>query len=150
MSLNAPISTLSRRPALDPKTDLYLWQRMLFFRPWFRDASVMQVGCRDGRYLRYAAAFARESMAWKACPPCNRANATHPGVDFRFSDFIGESFDAEVILAFETLRKPKTRLRSVDARSGRRESRIVGFAPARLGFDRLGAGALLSLDGRRV
>lgn len=96
--------TVDRRAARDPKTELFLWQRTLFFRPWYRDAKVIELGCRDGKYLKYIGAFASEAIGLED-QTCwvEAANRHSSKVDFRFSDFVNERLDAEVVLGFEAL-----------------------------------------------
>src|SRR5215475_4564363 len=90
--------------ARDDKTEVFLWQRTLFFRPWYRDARVVELGCRDGRYLRYAAPFATEAVGFDNEPRwVDTANRAHTCADFRFTDFATETIDADVVLAFELI-----------------------------------------------
>ncbi len=104
MSLNVPLSSFHSRPSQDPKTEIYIWQRMLYFRSWLQDARVCQVGSRDGRYLRYAATFASEAIGLESVPQwVSEATARYPEAEFLFSDMVNEPFDGDLLFVFETL-----------------------------------------------
>jgi len=102
MSANAILAP-SRRAA-DPKTELFLWQRTLFFRPWYRGAKVIEIGCRDGKYLAYASAFADEAVGFESDTTyLSSASVRHSNAEYRYSDLIHEDYACDVLLGFEAL-----------------------------------------------
>jgi len=49
--------------ASDAATELYHWQRYLFFQPWYEDAKVIDAASGEGYGTNYAAIYATEATA---------------------------------------------------------------------------------------
>ncbi len=105
MSLNVGLTSLRERASHDPATELYRWQRALFFRPWYRGADVIEVGSGDGRYLSFAANFAARATGLETDPTLiAEANAKYPATDFQFSDLVNSDYTgADLVLVNEIL-----------------------------------------------
>lgn len=95
MSDQAFLTTIER--AADAAYELYQWQRALYFRPWYEDRRVVEVGCGDGRRIAYAANFA--SVATGVTSSVQRCAERYPHT--RFHAEVPEL--ADIWLAFDAL-----------------------------------------------
>lgn len=81
----------SAATATDHATSIYRWQRALFFRPWYQDATVAELGCADGAQLGYAASFAASATGYGDTPDAehyDHARFVAEGDDWKGADLV--------------------------------------------------------------
>jgi GT2 family glycosyltransferase len=89
----------------DSATELFHWQRYLFFRPWYEDRVVMDAASGEGYGTAYAANFASRAIGVEIDPEVvDHAKARYPHAEFFACDVLEADYSlAEVVLSFETI-----------------------------------------------
>lgn len=91
--------------ASDTATELYHWQRYLFFRPWYEDAKVIDAASGEGYGTSYAATFAAQAQGLDVSTEAvDHANARYPRASFSVADVCEADYsDADIVISFETI-----------------------------------------------
>ncbi|MFN8219436.1 MAG: methyltransferase domain-containing protein [Fimbriimonadales bacterium] len=110
--------------ASDAATELYHWQRYLFFRPWYEDAKVIDAASGEGYGTNYAATFAASAKGIDLSPEAvEHAGTRYPAAQFSVGDVCTADYsDADLIVSFETIEHvpdPKAFLAALGTCNGR-------------------------------
>lgn len=89
----------------DRVVETHHWQRYLFFRPWYEDANIVDLGCGEGYGIDYAATFANTALGIDCSEDAiAHAQSRYPQARFRkTSAEEAELSDADLILCFQVL-----------------------------------------------
>jgi len=91
--------------ASDPATQMYHWQRYLYFRPWYEGVKVVDAASGEGYGTSYASLFATAATGYDISQEavdhaCNR----YPAANFRQADVCEVDYsDADFVVSFETI-----------------------------------------------
>ena len=91
--------------ASDIATELFHWQRYLYFRPWYEGANVVDAASGEGYGANYASALAQSVMGVDISGEAVRhATARYPHARFVVGDVCTHDYsDADLVLSFETI-----------------------------------------------
>lgn len=110
--------------ASDLATELYHWQRYLFFRPWYENASVIDAASGEGYGANYASIFASSAVGVDlSADAVEHGSQRYPEVRFVEGDVC--TFDyasADLVVSFETIEHlpdPSAFLKALESCSGR-------------------------------
>src|SRR5580658_6919864 len=89
----------------DAATELFHWQRYLYFRPWYIGKTVIDAASGEGYGLGYAATFATNARGFDiARDAVDHANARYPHAKFEAADVCDVDYSkADFVLSFETI-----------------------------------------------
>lgn len=89
----------------DPATEMYHWQRYLFFRPWYAGRKVLDAASGEGYGTGYAAAFAESAVGIDvAADAVAHAQARYPRAHFAVQDVATADYaGADLVVSFETI-----------------------------------------------
>ena len=89
----------------DGATEMFHWQRYLYFRPLYKGKKVIDAASGEGYGLGYAATFAEETLGFDIdAGAVKHANARYPHARFAQSDVCAVDYSqAEVVTSFETI-----------------------------------------------
>ncbi len=108
----------------DPATELFHWQRYLYFRPWYVGQKVIDAASGEGYGLGYAAVFAKEAAGFDIAPDAvQHARLRYPHSSFDVADVCDVDYSsADLVTSFETIEHlpdPGKFLKAVAACPGR-------------------------------
>lgn len=91
--------------ASDIATELFHWQRYLFFRPWYDGRRVVDAASGEGYGANYASAFAAQTTGIDLSPEAvAHASRRYPHACFVEGDVCTFDYsDAELVVSFETI-----------------------------------------------
>jgi GT2 family glycosyltransferase/SAM-dependent methyltransferase len=91
--------------AADPATELFHWQRYLFFRPWYEDRRVIDAASGEGYGTGYAACFAAKAIGCDvAADAVAHASRRYPHAQFVRRDVCELDYsEADLVISFETI-----------------------------------------------
>ncbi|MBC8065977.1 MAG: methyltransferase domain-containing protein [Chlorobia bacterium] len=89
----------------DPATELYHWQRYLYFRPWYVDKKVIDAASGEGYGTAYAAIFASEATGLDiGADAVAHARKKYDYAKFALKDVCEADYsDADLVTSFETI-----------------------------------------------
>ena len=89
----------------DAATELFHWQRYLYFRPWYAGARVIDAASGEGYGLNYAATFAAKATGFDISREAvDHANACYRTSKFAVSDVCTADYSsADIVTSFETI-----------------------------------------------
>lgn len=89
----------------DAATELFHWQRYLYFRPFYVGAKVIDAASGEGYGLNYAATFATSATGFDiATDAVEHANGRYTSARFSVSDVCAADYSAaSVVTSFETI-----------------------------------------------
>ncbi len=89
----------------DPATELFHWQRYLYFRPWYVDASVMDVASGEGYGTGYAGTFAKTALGFDISEEAVRhARSRYTHCTYGAADCCEVDYSiADTVVSFETI-----------------------------------------------
>ena len=101
----------------DPATELFHWQRYLYFRPWYADAKVVDAASGEGYGANYAATFAASVRGIDSAGDAIRhAAQKYESANFEIKDVCDADFsDADLVISFETIEHLTEPARLLDA-----------------------------------
>ncbi len=107
----------------DVFTELFHWQRYLYFRPWYEGKKVVDAASGEGYGTNYAANFATETIGIEiAGDAIAHARHKYPKPRFVQADVCDYDYsDAELVISFETiehLKDPNAFLKAVSSCPG--------------------------------
>lgn len=107
----------------DPATEMFHWQRYLFFRPWYEGRRLIDAASGEGYGAAYAAAFARNVRGFDVSEEAiAHASATYGHVEFVQADVCEADYSqADLVVSFETiehLEDPLSFLRALNSCPG--------------------------------
>ena len=110
--------------ACDALTEMYHWQRYLFFRPWYDQANIIDAASGEGYGTGYAGAFAKSVTGYDLCGEAiKHGSKRYPHVTFEQADVCDLDYsEADLVLSFETIEHlpdPKKFLTALASCSGR-------------------------------
>lgn len=110
--------------ASDAATELYHWQRYLYFRPWYENARVIDAASGEGYGTNYASHYAQSATGFDlAADAVKHATDRYPNVQFAQQDVTTADYsDADLVVSFETIEHvpdPRAFLQSLRSCSGR-------------------------------
>lgn len=110
--------------ACDALTEMYHWQRYLFFRPWYEDATVIDAASGEGYGTGYAATFAKSVTGYDLCGEAvEHGGKRYPHARFEKADVCDVDYSrADLVLSFETIEhlpNPKAFLKALASCKGR-------------------------------
>jgi GT2 family glycosyltransferase len=108
----------------DAFTELFHWQRYLYFRPWYSDVKVIDAASGEGYGTNFISHFASETQGIDiAFDAVEHANSRYPAAKFEAADVVDADYSkADLVVSFETiehLADPLAFLRSLSACAGR-------------------------------
>ncbi|HMS54993.1 MAG TPA: methyltransferase domain-containing protein [Fimbriimonadaceae bacterium] len=91
--------------ASDLATELYHWQRYLFFRPWYEHAKVVDAASGEGYGSNYASVFAQSVVGVDLCAQSvAHGSERYPEVKFVRGDVCEFDYSsADLVISFETI-----------------------------------------------
>jgi GT2 family glycosyltransferase len=91
--------------ASDPATQMYHWQRYLYFRPWYENAKVIDAASGEGYGTNYASVFAAKATGYDISDEAvGHAIQRYPGPDFMQGDVCEIDYSgADLVVSFETI-----------------------------------------------
>lgn len=91
--------------ASDVATELFHWQRYLYFRPWYEDARVVDAASGEGYGADYIAPLATSVIGLEIDEPSVRhARRKYPKPTFSVADVCAHNYeDADLVVSFETI-----------------------------------------------
>lgn len=91
--------------ASDAATELYHWQRYLYFKPWYQDAKVVDAASGEGYGAAFASVYATQTTGVEISDEAvNHGNQKYPEVNFVQGDVCDYDYsDADVVVSFETI-----------------------------------------------
>lgn len=91
--------------ASDVATELYHWQRYLYFRPWYRGAKVVDAASGEGYGSSYASVFAEWAKGYDiSAEATDHANNRYPAAKYITADVCETDYsDADLLVSFETI-----------------------------------------------
>ncbi len=89
----------------DAATELYHWQRYLYFRPWYEGKKVIDAASGEGYGTNFAANYASEALGLDISGEAVRhASERYPRAKFDIRDVTAFDYsDADVVMSFETI-----------------------------------------------
>lgn len=89
----------------DPATELFHWQRYLYFRPWYFEKRVIDAASGEGYGTAYAATFASEATGFDiGADAVAHARKKYDYAKFSLKDVCEADYsDADLVLSFETI-----------------------------------------------
>lgn len=110
--------------ASDMATELFHWQRYLFFRPWYEGARVVDAASGEGYGTNYASALASSAQGIDLSEEAVRhAARRYPHARFAVGDVCAHDYsDADLVVSFETIEHvpdPKAFLQALKSCEGR-------------------------------
>ena len=89
----------------DAATELYHWQRYLFFRPWYDGAKIVDAASGEGYGTAFAAPYAETALGIDISGEAIRhASDRYPHAQFDVRDVTGFDYSScDLILSFETI-----------------------------------------------
>lgn len=89
----------------DAATELFHWQRYLYFRPWYQGAKVIDAASGEGYGLGYAATFAKSAVGIEIAPEAvEHAARRYPRAQFLLGDVTEADYSsADLVVSFETI-----------------------------------------------
>jgi GT2 family glycosyltransferase len=89
----------------DTATELFHWQRYLYFRPWYQDAKVMDAASGEGYGIAFAANYAESSFGIDLSEEAiNHAKTRYPKTKFDVQDVCEADYSqADLVVSFETI-----------------------------------------------
>jgi GT2 family glycosyltransferase len=89
----------------DAATELFHWQRYLFFRPWYEGKRVYDAACGEGYGTNFISHFATQAVGVDIAEEAVvHARGRYPRAQFAQSDAAITDFsDAELVVSFETI-----------------------------------------------
>lgn len=89
----------------DAATELYHWQRYLYFHPWYRDAKVVDAASGEGYGTNFASIYAAKATGIDLSEDAVRhAQERYPEVDFQVGDVVEHDYSAaDLVVSFETI-----------------------------------------------
>lgn len=120
----------------DYATQATHWQRYLFFRPWYEEASVIDAACGEGYGTDYISLFAKNAQGVDIADEATKhAMAAYPDANFVTGDVCDHDYSkADLVISYETIEHlpdPEKFLKAVSACKGR----IVISTPNRSLYD---------------
>jgi GT2 family glycosyltransferase len=108
----------------DAATELYHWQRYLFFKPWYQDARVADAACGEGYGVNFASVYAQSATGFDVdAETVAYGNERYPGVKFKVGDVCNVDYsDFDLVTSFETIEHvpdPEAFLRALRSCDGR-------------------------------
>jgi GT2 family glycosyltransferase len=91
--------------ASDVATELFHWQRYLYFRPWYQDARVVDAASGEGYGTNYASVFATSAHGYDiARDAIEHGTSRYPSATFIRADVCEVDYsDADLVVSFETI-----------------------------------------------
>src|SRR5579859_2896391 len=91
--------------ASDGATEMYHWQRYLFFRSWYSEANVVDAASGEGYGTGYVGTFARKATGLDVSHEAiDHASKRYPHAGFRLADVCEADYStADLVLSFETI-----------------------------------------------
>lgn len=91
--------------ASDAATELYHWQRYLYFTPWYRDARVIDAASGEGYGISFASVYASKAEGVELSEEAiAHGTERYPNVSFIQGDVCTADYSqADVVLSFETI-----------------------------------------------
>src|SRR5690349_21453598 len=88
----------------DPATELFHWQRYLYFRPWYVEKKVIDAASGEGYGTAYAATFASEALGFDiGADAVAHARKKYTYAKFQLKDVCEADFsEADLDTSFET------------------------------------------------
>jgi GT2 family glycosyltransferase len=110
--------------AADPATELFHWQRYLYFRPWYQGAKVIDAASGEGYGTNYASVFASQAEGLDlSTEAVEHAQKRYPHASFTAKDVCEADYsEADLVVSFETIEHlpdPIAFLRSLKSCNGR-------------------------------
>lgn len=110
--------------ASDAATELFHWQRYLYFQPWYDDAKVIDAASGEGYGTNYAAIYARQALGIDLSDEAiSYAKERYPDVEYVIGDVTTAEYShADLVTSFETIEHlpdPKAFLQALTACKGR-------------------------------
>lgn len=107
----------------DPATELFHWQRYLYFRPWYQDKRVIDAASGEGYGTAYAACFAATATGVDiGADAVAHARRKYNEVRFELKDVCEADYSqADLVVSFETIEHlpdPNEFLRALSACKG--------------------------------
>jgi GT2 family glycosyltransferase/SAM-dependent methyltransferase len=89
----------------DPATELFHWQRYLYFRPWYVDKNVVDAASGEGYGTAYAATFANQATGVDiGADAVAHARKKYSYATFQLKDVCDADYStADLVLSFETI-----------------------------------------------
>jgi len=89
----------------DPATEMFHYQRYLYFRPWYAGRKVVDAASGEGYGTYYASAFAAEAQGYDISREAVRyASTRYKGPRFTQKDVCEADYsDADLVVSFETI-----------------------------------------------
>ena len=86
-------------------TEMFHWQRYLYFRPWYEGRAVVDAASGEGYGIAYAGVFAKSATGIDASGEAiSHARSTYQTADFKVGDVSTYDYsEAELVLSFETI-----------------------------------------------
>src|SRR5579862_9216957 len=91
--------------ASDPATQMYHWQRYLYFRPWYEGVKVVDAASGEGYGASYASLFSTSATGYDISDEAvDHATKRYPAASFRQADVCDVDYsDADLVVSFETI-----------------------------------------------
>ncbi|HWD41137.1 MAG TPA: methyltransferase domain-containing protein [Fimbriimonas sp.] len=110
--------------ASDIATEMFHWQRYLFFRPWYVNAKVIDAASGEGYGTGYAATFAESALGYDLSDEAvGHASKRYDHAKFDVRDVCEADYsDADLVLSFETIEHlpdPRAFLKALSTCKGR-------------------------------
>ncbi len=89
----------------DAATELYHWQRYLYFRPWYDGAKIVDAASGEGYGTAFAAVYADSALGIDISGEAiAHANNRYPHAEFAVRDVVGFDYsEADLVMSFETI-----------------------------------------------
>ncbi len=89
----------------DAATEMFHWQRYLYFRPWYEGKHVIDAASGEGYGANYASAFAKSAMGYDIdAEAVAHARHQYPHVTFKQDDVCAADYSkADLVISFETI-----------------------------------------------
>jgi GT2 family glycosyltransferase len=120
----------------DYATQATHWQRYLFFRPWYEEATIIDAACGEGYGTDYASVFAKEATGVDISEEATtHAKTLYTHANFVTDDVCNHDYSkADLVVSYETIEHlpdPEKFLKAVSACQGR----IIISTPNRSLYD---------------
>ncbi|MBV6458197.1 MAG: hypothetical protein HONBIEJF_01322 [Fimbriimonadaceae bacterium] len=91
--------------ASDVLTEMYHWQRYLYFRPWYVDAAVVDAASGEGYGINYASGFTTKALGIDINDAAvDHGRRRYPHIEFEVSDVTNYDYSgADLVTSFETI-----------------------------------------------
>ncbi len=89
----------------DAATELYHWQRYLYFQPWYRDAKIVDAASGEGYGVNFASIYAGQAQGVDLSEEAiAHAKERYPDVEFVTGDVCAFDYSqADLVMSFETI-----------------------------------------------